>query len=158
MTPPTTPAIAKIDKAENPYVNAPEIDLKKPTETFKLKSDPNISFETNKIYTLNDVYFDRNSVIVKSEYYIDINRLIELVTLNPKLNVQLSGYSDSYGDVGINQKLSLRRAKSCADYLKRAGTDANRMLVKGFGEEQIIRNAAGKEDASKSRRVRFIIY
>lgn len=149
---------AKVDKKENPYVNAPEVDMNKPTETFKLKSDPNISFVTKKVYTLNDVYFDRNSIIVKSEYYIDINRLIELMTLNPKLNVQLSGYSDSVGDAVVNQKISLRRAKSCADYLKRAGIDPNRMLVKGLGEQEIIKDSKGKEDTSKSRRVRFIVY
>ncbi|MDZ7933674.1 MAG: OmpA family protein [Emticicia sp.] len=151
-------ASAKVDKRENPYVNAPEVDMNKPTETFKLKSDPNISFETKKVYTLNDVYFDRNSIIVKSEYYIDINRLIELMTLNPKLNVQLAGYSDSYGDAAVNQRISLRRAKSCADYLKRAGIDPNRMLVKGLGEQEVIKDSKGKENTSKSRRVRFIVY
>lgn len=156
-TPPVV-AVVKVDKRENPYVNAPEVDMNKPTETFKLKSDPNISFETKKVYTLNDVYFDRNSIIVKSEYYIDINRLIELMTLNPKLNVQLAGYSDSYGDAAVNQRISLRRAKSCADYLKRAGVDPNRMLVKGLGEQEIIKDSKGKEDTSKSRRVRFIVY
>jgi outer membrane protein OmpA-like peptidoglycan-associated protein len=156
----STPVVSsvKVDKSENPYVNAPEVDMTKPTETFKLKSDPNITFETKKIYTLNDVYFDRNSVIVKSEYYIDINRLIELMTLNPKLNVQLSGYSDSFGDVAINQKISLRRARSCADYLKRAGIEPNRLLVKGLGEREIVLDSKGKEDTSKSRRVRFIVY
>ncbi|GAB2619188.1 hypothetical protein GCM10027035_14250 [Emticicia sediminis] len=151
-------AASKVDKRENPYVNAPEVDMSKPTETFKLKSDPNISFETKKVYTLNDVYFDRNSIIVKSEYYIDINRLIELMTLNPKLNVQLAGYSDSVGDAAVNQRISLRRAKSCADYLRRAGIDPNRMLVKGLGEQEVIRDSKGKEDTSKSRRVRFIVY
>lgn len=148
----------KVDKNENPYVNAPEVDMNKPSETFKLKSDPNITYETKKIYTLNDVYFDRNSIIVKSEYYIDINRLIELMTLNPKLNVQLSGYSDSSGDAVINQRVSLRRAKSCADYLKRAGVDPNKMLVKGLGETEIVLDSNGKENNSKSRRVRFIVY
>lgn len=152
------PMVAKVDKNENPYVNAPEVDMSKPTETFKLKSDPSISFETKKVYTLNDVYFDRNSIIVKSEYYIDINRLIELMTLNPKLNVQLAGYSDSYGDAAVNQRISLRRAKSCADYLRRAGVDPNRMLVKGLGEREVIKDSKGKEDTSKSRRVRFIVY
>jgi outer membrane protein OmpA-like peptidoglycan-associated protein len=154
----SAPVVAKVDKNENPYVTAPAMDMAKPTETFKLKSDPNITYETKKIYTLNDVYFDRNSIIVKSEYYIDINRLIELMTLNPKLNVQLAGYSDSFGDATINQKISLRRAKSCADYLKRAGIDMNRMLVQGLGEKEVIVDSKGKEDTSKSRRVRFIVY
>ncbi|WP_435355359.1 OmpA family protein [Emticicia sp. SJ17W-69] len=148
----------KVDKTENPYVTAPAIDMSKPVETFKLKSDPSITYETKKVYTLNDIYFDRSSVIVKSEYYIDINRLIELMTLNPKLNVQLAGYSDSFGDANINQRISLRRAKSCADYLKRAGINMNRMLVQGLGEREIILDEKGKEDTSKSRRVRFIVY
>ncbi len=157
----TSPVIVsapKVDKIENPYVTAPAMDMSKPTETFKLKSDPSITYETKKIYTLNDVYFDRSSIIVKSEYYIDINRLIELMTLNPKINVQLAGYSDSIGDATINQKISLRRAKSCADYLKRAGIDMNRMLVQGLGEKEVILDSKGKEDTSKSRRVRFIVY
>jgi outer membrane protein OmpA-like peptidoglycan-associated protein len=148
----------KVDKNDNPYVTAPAMDMSKPTEIFKLKSDPNITYETKKIYTLNDVYFDRNSIIVKSEYYIDINRLIELMTLNPKLNVQLAGYSDSHGDAAVNQKISLRRAKSCADYLKRSGIAMNRMLVQGLGEKEVIVDSKGKEDTSKSRRVRFIVY
>jgi len=80
------------------------------------------------------------------------------MTLNPKLNVQLAGYSDSYGDAAVNQRISLRRAKSCADYLRRAGIDPNRMLVKGLGEQEVIRDSKGKEDTSKSRRVRFIVY
>lgn len=149
---------SKVDKNENPYVTAPAMDMSKPVETFKLKSDPTITYETKKVYTLNDIYFDRSSVIVKSEYYIDINRLIELMTLNPKLNVQLAGYSDSVGDAAINQRISLRRAKSCADYLKRAGIEMNRMLVQGLGEKEVILDAKGKEDTSKSRRVRFIVY
>jgi outer membrane protein OmpA-like peptidoglycan-associated protein len=154
----TPVATMKVDKNENPYVTAPAMDMSKPTETFKLKSDSSITYETKKVYTLNDVYFDRSSIIVKSKYYIDINRLIELMTLNPKLNVQLAGYSDSFGDAAINQKISLRRAKSCADYLKQAGIDMNRMLVQGLGETEVIKDSKGKEDTSKSRRVRFIVY
>lgn len=151
-------AVPVTKSVENPYTKAPEIDMSKPTETFKLKSDPSIVYETKKIYTFNDVYFDRNSIIVKSEYYIDINRLIELLTLNPKLNVQLAGYSDSIGDAKFNKIFSERRAKSCADYLRRAGIDMKRILVKGFGETELVYTANGKEDTSKSRRVRFIVY
>jgi outer membrane protein OmpA-like peptidoglycan-associated protein/Tol biopolymer transport system component len=151
-------AVAISKAADNPYTKAPEIDMSKPTETFKLKSDPTIVYETKKIYTFNDVYFDRNSVVVKSEYYIDINRLIELLALNPKLNVQLAGYSDSAGDARYNMIFSEKRAKACADYLRRAGIDLKRILVKGFGEADLVYTATGKEDTSKSRRVRFIVY
>jgi outer membrane protein OmpA-like peptidoglycan-associated protein len=67
-------------------------------------------------------------------------------------------YSDSHGDAAVNQKISLRRAKSCADYLKRSGIAMNRMLVQGLGEKEVIVDSKGKEDTSKSRRVRFIVY
>ncbi|MCU0325394.1 MAG: OmpA family protein [Spirosomaceae bacterium] len=161
-TPPTQKvATAKIPEANTAaaeYKAAPAPDFSKPVETFRLKSDPSIVYETKKIYTLNDVYFDVNSNVIKSEYYIDINRLVELMTLNPKLNVQLAGYSDTSGDATYNQKLSERRAKSCADYLTRSGIENLKILVQGFGENDVITDQTGREDKSKSRRVRFIVY
>lgn len=149
---------AKVPIEEVVYNTAKAPDMSKPVETFKLKSDPTVVYETKKIYTLNDVYFKTSSPIIASEYYIDLNRLAELMTLNPHLSVQLAGYSDSSGDAAYNLKLSERRAKACADYLYRTGIDKSRILVQGFGEQELILDQSGREDKFKSRRVRFIVY
>jgi outer membrane protein OmpA-like peptidoglycan-associated protein len=148
----------KVPIEEVVYNEAKAPDAKKPVETYKLKSDPTIVYETKKIYTFNDVYFKTSSPIIASEYFIDLNRLTELMTLNPNLSVQLAGYSDTSGDAAFNVKLSERRAKACADYLYRSGIDKSRILVQGFGEQEIIYDPNGREDKFKSRRVRFIVY
>ena len=66
----------------------------------------------------------------------------------------MEGYTDSAGDEAYNLKLSEARAQTVADYIKAGYPElANVIEVVGNGENNLILDGEGKEDAAASRRV-----
>ena len=62
---------------------------------------------------------------------------------NPKLEIELSGHTDTQGSAVYNQQLSENRAKAVVDYLVAMGIESKRFQFKGYGEEKpIISDAA----------------
>lgn len=53
---------------------------------------------------------------------------------NPKIEIELSAHTDSKGSDAYNMDLSVRRAKSCVDYLVSKGIPISRMTSRGYGE------------------------
>ncbi|WP_347988960.1 OmpA family protein [Methylomonas sp. AM2-LC] len=72
-----------------------------------------------------------------------------------KNDIDVQGHTSSEGGVAHNQKLSERRAKSVADYLKSKGV-TNRLFVKGFGKNKPIADNRTEEGRSENRRVELI--
>lgn len=69
-------------------------------------------------------------------------------------SIVVEGYTDSSGEEEHNQKLSEERAQTVADYIKAAYPElANAIEVVGNGENNLILDEEGKEDAAASRRV-----
>ncbi len=68
--------------------------------------------------------------------------------------IVVEGYTDSAGDEAYNLKLSEERAQTVADYIKAGYPElANVIEVVGNGENNLILDEEGKEDAAASRRV-----
>ena len=68
--------------------------------------------------------------------------------------IVVEGYTDSAGDEAYNLKLSEARAQTVADYIKAGYPElANVIEVVGNGENNLILDGEGKEDAAASRRV-----
>jgi outer membrane protein OmpA-like peptidoglycan-associated protein len=60
------------------------------------------------------------------------------MTENPKLEIELSGHTDTQGSAEHNQQLSQNRAKAVVDYLVAMGIEAKRFQYKGYGESRPI--------------------
>ena len=68
--------------------------------------------------------------------------------------IVVEGYTDSAGDEAYNLKLSEERAQTVADYIKAGYPElANVIEVVGNGENNLILDGEGEEDAAASRRV-----
>ncbi len=70
-----------------------------------------------------------------------------------QVRVEVAGYTDSVGDPGRNQQLSVRRAQAVADYLASRGVARDRLTAKGYGQENPIADNASAEGRSRNRRV-----
>jgi len=71
--------------------------------------------------------------------------------------IMVAGHTDSDGSEVYNQKLSEKRAKSVAAYLRDAhGISSDRLLIKGFGEKQPVVDNDTEENRFKNRRVEFV--
>ncbi|MEM9897700.1 MAG: OmpA family protein, partial [Bacteroidota bacterium] len=68
------------------------------------------------------------------------------------------GHTDNVGTEYRNQKLSVRRAKACFDYLTSKGISPSRMNYGGFGQTKPVANNDTEDGRSQNRRVEFDLY
>lgn len=81
---------------------------------------------------LPPVYFKRGSSVLDANLYRnELKRIVQTLEKYPELKIVAKGYADHTGNQVINQKISLRRAKSLAGYLEKAGISANRIETQG---------------------------
>ncbi len=82
------------------------------------------------------INFDFNKWNVKKIYYPQIKQIAKALKANPKLKIEIDGYTDNIGSKSYNLKLSLKRAEAIKDVLvKTYKINPQRIAVKGYGEE-----------------------
>jgi outer membrane protein OmpA-like peptidoglycan-associated protein len=113
-----------VAKVEGYYEVIRDIDLKK--------------LETGTQIVLRNIFFDLDKYTLKPESKSELNRLYNLMIENPKLEIELSGHTDTQGSAEYNQQLSQNRAKAVVDYLVSMGIAAKRFEYKGYGETRPI--------------------
>ncbi|MFA6085254.1 OmpA family protein [Mucilaginibacter sp.] len=106
---------------------------------------------------LKNIFFDTNKFDLKAESKAELQKLIEFLTLNPAVHIEISGYTDDIGNDQINQLLSENRAKSVYSYLAANGINANRLVYKGYGKTEPIAPNTSDENRGKNRRTEFKI-
>jgi outer membrane protein OmpA-like peptidoglycan-associated protein len=103
--------------------------------------------------TLKNIFFDSGKSDLRSESVSELTRLVDLLSKNPRLRVQINGHTDSFGDNITNKILSLKRAQSVVDYLIKNGIDASRVKAVGYGEERpLVSNDDEEEGREINRR------
>ena len=63
-----------------------------------------------------------------------LERVVEILTHNPELQIEIQAHTDSKGTAEINQALSDDRADSVKNYLVENGIDSTRLVAIGYGE------------------------
>ena len=88
------------------------------------------------IITTLRINFDFNKAVVKKIYYPKIKKIAEILKANPKLRIEIDGYTDNIGNPNYNLKLSLKRAEAIKNILVKVyHINPNRIVVKGYGEK-----------------------
>lgn len=111
-----------------------------------------------KITFNSGILFDFDSAELRAGAKNSIENLSDVLKDYENTKILIAGYTDSKGSKEYNQKLSLRRAKSVALYMAKQDVDADRMIIKGYGESNPVApntTAAGRQ---KNRRVEIAIY
>jgi len=110
----------------------------------------------NKVI-LKNIFFDINKFEIKPDSKPELQKLIDFLTVNPTLHVEISGHTDNVGNDQANQILSENRAKAVFAYLINNKIDPQRLVYKGYGKTQPIAPNTTEEDRSKNRRTEFKI-
>jgi peptidoglycan-associated lipoprotein len=85
-----------------------------------------------------EVQYDLGKATLRPESKDSLNFLVNLLTDNPTLVIELAAHTDSRGSDESNLKLSQARAKSCYDYLvEEKKMNPARIVPKGYGEKQL---------------------
>ncbi|NOK21727.1 OmpA family protein [Corallococcus carmarthensis] len=87
------------------------------------------------------------------------DRLSEVATAlkeakNPLL---IEGHTDSRGTEGYNEQLSERRAESVRNFLVNQGVPAERIQIRGLGEERPVASNGTAEGRANNRRVEIVV-
>jgi outer membrane protein OmpA-like peptidoglycan-associated protein/opacity protein-like surface antigen len=132
---PTTPAGAKVKEDGCP------VEVKAPVQKITL----NIKYKTGSYEP------DDNARQILDE-------LIKTMKNYTGTKIQINGFTDDVGSDASNQVLSEKRAGGVRDYLLRGGVEAERMTIRGYGEDPQYfvgdnKTAQGKQ---QNRRVEII--
>jgi len=113
--------------------------------------------ELNVVSTFNNILFANNSFELPAGSFAELDKLLQVLTENPSLKVEISGYTDNVGKPEDNLKLSSNRAKTIVDYLVNKGIDIKRLSYKGYGSTQPIADNNTEAGRAKNRRTTFTV-
>ena len=119
-----------------------------------IKEEKKLVIKAENVVTL---YFDFDKSNLKPREKEILDSVYNVLQENRIATIQISGYTDGLGSDEYNKKLSDRRAKACADYLKTKGIDSERISFVSFGEccpveMEIINGRDNPDGRSKNRR------
>jgi len=113
--------------------------------------------KVNATMALKNIQFDLKSTVLKPQSLIELDKLLQLMTDNPTVTIQISGHTDNIGSDADNLKLSTSRAKAVADYLISKGIGAGRLTWKGYGATKPIADNTTEEGRAQNRRTEFTV-
>jgi outer membrane protein OmpA-like peptidoglycan-associated protein len=145
---------------EGYYPVSKNIDIRNQTETMDITEDiVMVSIaeirEEGTAVRINNIFFEFDRCSLRSESYPELNRLADLLKENPRIEVEIAGYTDNVGSDTYNLELSLRRANSVVEYLASVGCERANLIPKGYGEEQPVATNQTEEGRAQNRRVEF---
>ncbi len=114
----------------------------------------------------NKIYFDLDKFNIRPEAEVELAKIVKIMNEYPEMAVELRSYADCRASKEYNQKLSDKRAKVPAWYIKSRITNPERISGKGYGETQAASGCAcegsvaancTEEEYQKDRRTEFII-
>jgi outer membrane protein OmpA-like peptidoglycan-associated protein/tetratricopeptide (TPR) repeat protein len=119
-----------------------------------------LDIQLNKIkegvsIVLKNIFFETAKATLKDESKTELNKLVELLTKNPTIKIEIGGHTDNVGVDAENLKLSDARAVAVKNYLTANGISADRLSTKGYGETQPIADNNTEVGRAKNRRTEF---
>lgn len=131
------------------------VDLQKEEKT-EIKAEL-VSLKEETSIRLNNINFSTSSADLSSESFPELNRVVQLITDNPSLVIEIAAHSDNVGNANFNKLLSERRAQSVVNYLLDNGVPQNQLVAKGYGLTQPMVPNTSDENRALNRRVEFKI-
>jgi len=112
-----------------------------------------VPIELDGKIALNNITFETNSAALKKSSQFELDLVVELMKVNPKLQVEISAHTDDVGDDDSNMKLSNKRAQSALEYLTKKGVAKERIVPIGYGEAKPLVGNDSEENRAQNRRI-----
>jgi peptidoglycan-associated lipoprotein len=134
------------------YLNA-----KKIISTIELPNSQTFQFDltltpTDVPINIDNINYEFGQFTLLASSTQALDSLIEILTLNPTIVVEIMSHTDFVGSVQFNSDLSQKRAQSVVNYLIQKGINPNRLVAKGYGEtwpKTVTRKLAAQYDFLK---------
>lgn len=132
-----------------------------PEDNVEISTDSVVNYKDESFRVgepiLLQVYFDTGSDSLLAESNEEIERVFEIMTEYPEMNIEIRGHTDNRGAKEFNIELSERRANAVKNALIIKGIDDSRMSAMGLGYSRPVATNETLEGRAKNRRTEFVI-
>jgi outer membrane protein OmpA-like peptidoglycan-associated protein len=102
---------------------------------------------------LRGVTFRTGLSVLTAESYAVLDQVAGSLVANPDIRIEIAGYTDNTGPIGVNLRLSQARAAAVRAYLARKGVSPSRMIARGFGSRGPVAPNTTATGRAQNRRV-----
>jgi cytochrome c oxidase subunit II len=113
--------------------------------------------KVGEVLALNHVNFATGSAVLTPESATELGIVVDAMTKDSKMEVEVSGHTDNAGVPAKNQALSEARAKTVAAFVAAKGVVATRLKAVGFGDTKPLVANDTPVNKAKNRRTEFKI-
>ena len=113
--------------------------------------------EAGSSVILKNIFFDSKKSNLQPSSFAELDKVAVLLIENPKLIIQINGYTDNVGKPADNLLLSVNRAKAVITYLQGKGIDPKRIAGKGFGESKPVASNETEIGKAQNRRTELSV-
>lgn len=115
---------------------------------------------------IKPIYFDLGKYFIRSDAATELDKIVKVMNEYPAMVVELGSHTDCRSSKAFNLKLSDKRAKASAAYIKSRITNPQRIYGKGYGESKLkngcacegaVKSSCSEEEHQENRRTEFII-
>ena len=106
---------------------------------------------------LDHIQFETGSAKLTAESKYELDNIIELLTNNSTMRIEIDGHTDNTGNAAENLILSNNRAAAVKEYLVNKGIDGARLVATGFGQTKPIDSNDTDAGRKNNRRTEFKI-
>lgn len=120
----------------------------------------------NLLVNVNPIYFDLGKHKIRDDAKIELDKIIKIMNDNPTIQIELGSHTDCIASEKSNMKLSEKRAKASADYIKKGIKNPERITGQGYGETMLkvdcpcegkIKSTCSDEEHQLNRRTEFVL-
>ena len=113
--------------------------------------------KAGEVLQLNHVNFATGSAKLTPESSAELDVVVDAMTKDPEMTVEVSGHTDNVGKPEKNKALSEARAKTVAAYVASKGIEPKRLQAVGFGDAKPLVANDSPDNMRKNRRTEFKI-
>lgn len=114
--------------------------------------------ETGAAIILKNIFFDSKKTELKPASMVELDKVIQLLSDNPKLKILITGYTDNVGKAPDNLLLSNGRALAVTNYLLASRQiSKERIQYKGLGASKPIADNATEQGKALNRRTELSV-
>lgn len=115
--------------------------------------EPEVLFEFDAMVT-----FGLDSADLRPGAVAELNEAAGLLNLHPEITrIEVAGHTCDLGPAAHNQRLSERRAQAVRDFLVNNGVSADRLVVRGYGEDRPKLPNTSDSNRQQNRRVELVV-
>ena len=115
---------------------------------------------------IKPIYFDLGKYFIRADAATELDKIVKVMNEYPAMVVELGSHTDCRSSKAFNLKLSDKRAKASAAYIKARITNPERIYGKGYGESRLkngcacegaVKSTCSEAEHQENRRTEFII-